>query len=158
MMYCAKHPDTTTNLSCGRCENAICTRCMVHAPVGVRCRDCAQVRRLPTFDVSKVYLARGIGAGLVLGILLGSATAALLSYVFLGLMFIIVAIVGVGYLVGEGISAAVNRKRGRSLKFVAAGATLLAYSIISVFNPVATFSLYGLLAGGLALYAATSRF
>ena len=40
----------------------------------------------------------------------------------------IVAIVGVGYLVGEGISAAVNRKRGRSLKFVAAGATLPASS------------------------------
>ena len=92
-MYCAKHPDTETSVSCGRCEAAICTRCMVHAPVGVRCPDCAQVRRLPTFEVSGIYLARGIGTGLVLG-LLGGAAAALLSWLVPVFMLVIVAIVG----------------------------------------------------------------
>ena len=130
---------------------------MVHAPVGVRCPDCAQVRRLPTFEVSGKYLARGIGTGLVLG-LLGGAAAALLSWILPVFMLVLVAIVGVGYLIGEGISAAVNRKRGRSLKYVAGAATLLAFSIVSVVIPVVTFSLYGLLAGALAVYAATSRF
>ena len=40
-MQCAKHPDTETQLSCARCEKAICPKCLVHAPVGIRCRDCA---------------------------------------------------------------------------------------------------------------------
>ena len=156
-MYCAKHPDTATKVSCGKCEAGVCPRCMVHAPVGVRCPDCAQVRRLPTFDVGAKYLARGIGAGLVLG-LVGGVAVAVVSWVIPVFMLVVVAIVGVGYLVGEGVSAAVNRKRGRALKYVAAGATLLAYSIISAVAPAVTFSLFGLLAGGLALYAATSRF
>ena len=157
MMYCAKHPDTETSVSCGRCEEAICTRCMVHAPVGVRCPDCAQVRRLPTFEVSRIYLARGIGAGLVLG-LLGGAAAALLSWLLPVFMLVFVAIVGVGYIIGEGISAAVNRKRGRALKFVAGGATLLAYSIVSVSVPGVALSIFGLLAGALAVYTAINRF
>jgi hypothetical protein len=52
-MQCSKHPDTETQLSCARCEKAICPKCLVHAPVGIRCRDCAPARPART--------RRGIG-------------------------------------------------------------------------------------------------
>ena len=159
--YCARHPDTETNLSCGRCEEPVCPRCMVHGPVGVRCESCAQVKRVPTFDVTGAYLARAIGVGLALGIGGG------LGFSFLKLVFgwgpflDLLAVLGLGYLIGEGISAAVNRKRGCSLKFVAAGSMLVASSIISIFS-IAFLSLFGSLLGLLALagafYIAINRF
>ena len=40
--YCAKHPKAETRVRCGRCEQAVCLKCAVHGPVGVRCRDCAK--------------------------------------------------------------------------------------------------------------------
>ena len=42
MAHCYKHPKVPTNLSCGRCERPICTKCAVIGPNGVRCRDCAK--------------------------------------------------------------------------------------------------------------------
>jgi hypothetical protein len=39
-MYCANHPNVETELSCGRCGKPICTRCLVHMEVGIRCREC----------------------------------------------------------------------------------------------------------------------
>ena len=64
--YCPRHPKNETNLRCGRCEKLVCTECMVHTPVGVRCQDCGKLRRLPTYDVTASFLARGIVAGLLL--------------------------------------------------------------------------------------------
>ena len=42
--YCSRHKKEITRLRCGRCETPICTRCAVHGPAGVRCRDCARNR------------------------------------------------------------------------------------------------------------------
>jgi len=42
--FCAKHRKEPTRITCGRCETPICTRCAVHGPVGVRCRECAKNR------------------------------------------------------------------------------------------------------------------
>ena len=154
--YCAKHPDVQTNLRCNRCEKLICPQCMVHSPVGVRCPDCAQVRRIPTYDVTRPVLARAIAAGVVLGIASGLA-AGFISLLLPIFLLELAAIVAVGYLIGEGISVAANRKRGRSLKFVASGSTLIALTTISLFSP-ALFNLFGLLAGGAAFYVAINRF
>ena len=153
---CPRHPDTRTNLRCGRCEELICPRCMVHGPVGVRCPECAQVRPPPTYDVSASYLARAIAVGLVLGVV-GGVAFALLSPLLLRVQFLdVAALVGIGYLVGEGVSAAVNRKRGRALKFVASGGILVAYIVISIFG--ISISLFDLLAFAAAIYVAVNRF
>lgn len=40
--YCYRHPKEATNLSCGRCEKPICTRCAILGPAGPRCPDCAK--------------------------------------------------------------------------------------------------------------------
>ena len=42
--YCARHKKEATRVRCGRCETPVCTRCAVHGPAGVRCRDCARNR------------------------------------------------------------------------------------------------------------------
>lgn len=41
--FCYKHPKAPTNLSCGRCERPICTKCAVIGANGVRCRECAKL-------------------------------------------------------------------------------------------------------------------
>ena len=69
------------------------------------------------------------------------------------------AIVGVGYIVGGGISAAVNKKRGRSLMYVAGGSMLLAlFPIVISILFGATSSPYVILAVAAAFYTAVTRF
>jgi hypothetical protein len=41
-LFCYKHPKAATNLSCGRCERPICTKCAVIGPSGIRCKECAR--------------------------------------------------------------------------------------------------------------------
>ena len=42
-MYCYRHPDRETGVSCSECGRGICPDCMVFAPVGIRCPDHAGV-------------------------------------------------------------------------------------------------------------------
>ena len=46
-MYCYRHPDRETGLSCSECDRPICTDCMTVAPVGLRCPDHATNRQQP---------------------------------------------------------------------------------------------------------------
>ena len=134
----------------------MCPQCMVHAPVGIRCPDCARVRPVPTYDVSGVFMARAIGAGAVLGIVGGLIVSVII--LFVSIPFLWWALIGgLGYVVGEGISIAANRKRGRKLKFVAAGAMFVAVTAITLATGV-TYSLFGLLASGIAFYIAVNMF
>ena len=167
--YCAKHPRVETNLRCGKCGELICPDCMVHTPVGVRCADCAQVRRVPTYDVSGQFLARGVIAGVLLGVSFGVLFVAIFRFllpalpIFVSFAFVrilsVVVFLGMGYAIGAGISLAVNRKRGKSLKLIAAGSVLTAYLIMSFFGvAVALSSLFGLLATAAGFYLAINRF
>jgi len=38
---CYRHPGTLTALACSECDRPICGDCARHAPVGLRCPDCA---------------------------------------------------------------------------------------------------------------------
>ena len=155
--YCPRHPGVSTNLRCGRCEELICPGCLVHVPVGVRCPECAQTQTLPTFDVTGAYLARAIAAGVVLGVVGGVVGGVVLGELF-GLPFLgPIVIVAVGYLAGEGISMAANRKRGRSLKYVAAGSVIISVLTISLVS-IGPMTIFDLLAGAYAVYVAVNRF
>ena len=129
-MQCATHPKVETELTCGRCDRPICPRCLVQTPVGARCRQCAGVRRLPTFEVSPAYAARGLGASLVAGAVVGAAWAGLLSN-NLGVAgyFVFFVALGIGYAVGEAVSWATNRKRGPALQGIAVAGVVEAYLI-----------------------------
>ena len=150
---CYIHPDVETALSCGNCERPICVQCVVQHPVGIRCHECARVRKVPVFDVSTPYYGRAVGAGIGIAIA-GTLGLFLLTAVLpFGFFFLMIAFVGVGYLVGEGISKAVNRKRSRGLQYIAGGCVFVTYVLTGL-----TFTgLYGLLALAAAIYVAVSR-
>ena len=40
MTFCKKHPLSETNVRCSRCEDFICTNCMVPASIGYQCPSC----------------------------------------------------------------------------------------------------------------------
>ncbi len=69
-MYCARHPKEETSLTCGRCGKPICVRCVVHADVGIRCRECAPAR--PTNLGKRTSLVGG-GLGLLVLIVVGGS-------------------------------------------------------------------------------------
>ena len=41
--FCYRHKKEPTLLSCGRCGNPICTKCVKMGPAGPRCPDCAKM-------------------------------------------------------------------------------------------------------------------
>ena len=56
-MYCYRHPDRETGVSCSECGRGICPDCMVFAPVGIRCPDHAGVAQGPARVTSGVRRA-----------------------------------------------------------------------------------------------------
>ena len=79
MTECPRDSGVATNLRCARCEDPICPRCMVYAPVGSKCPDCASIGGPQIFKVSQGDLIRiGILGGMA-AIGLGVAVAAVLG-------------------------------------------------------------------------------
>jgi hypothetical protein len=100
---CVNHPRQETAVRCGKCAKPICTRCMVSTPVGMRCRECAQLRRLPQFDVGPNLLVRAVPAGLAASTLAWFIVAYIPFFrFFLGIL--------VGAAVGEVMSRLARRR------------------------------------------------
>ena len=136
-MKCATHPEVETNLRCGKCDQAICPRCLVQTPVGARCPDCAKLYKLPTFQVSTKYIAIAIGSGLGMAIVCGIVWGVIISSLDLFYLNLILA-VGAGYVIGEVVSLSVNRKRGTRLAIIAGLAVPLSY-LVSIMPPWGSF-------------------
>ena len=100
---------------------------MVQTPVGARCRECANVRRIPTYNVGTSYLLRAGGAALFAGIGLGIAWAIFnpITFFFFGVF----AGLLIGFGCGEAVSLAANRKRGPPLQAIAVGGVIVAYLV-----------------------------
>ncbi|MBI4337423.1 MAG: hypothetical protein HY683_06310 [Chloroflexi bacterium] len=142
-MQCTYHPDTETVLRCSKCETPICPRCLVQTPVGARCRDCARLSRLPTYAVRPVVLLRGLVAGLATGLALGLALAVIVR---LGMVPLFLAVwvapgyfLGAGYLVGEAVSLATNRKRGGLLQAIAVLGYIVAFLGLQLLTPLVSW-------------------
>jgi len=129
-MRCARHPKVETRLACGRCETPICPRCLVMTDVGARCPDCAPMRKLPQFEISPLFILRGLSAALAAGVAAGLLWGALIPG-FFGFFIIFIGI-GIGYAVAEPVSWAANRKAGTALQVVAAAGVFLAYVVRSL--------------------------
>ncbi len=117
--------------------------------------------RLPTFQLSGGYALRGIAATVALGVGGGIVLAILLSFFpFFG-FFGFFLMYGLGYLIGEGLSAAVNRRRGRPYQYMAGAATLIATSPILVgtlaFGSLSLSSLFTLVGIVIAVAVAAGR-
>lgn len=126
-MQCATDPSVETELSCSRCGKAICGRCLVHTPVGARCRECANVRRIPTYNISGGLFARalaaGFGSGAAIGIVWWWFNPYSIIYVFFGVLLGLV----IGYAIGESVSLSANKRAGPPLQAIAVGGVALAY-------------------------------
>ena len=133
--YCARHPRVETRLACSKCEVLICPQCLVQTPVGARCPDCAQLRSLPTFELGPLILAKAAGTGVVLAGVTGFLWGLLFFDLFRLPFLPWVATIGIGYLIGEGISIVVNRKRGRYLQYIAGASMGLSYGVAGLVNP-----------------------
>ncbi len=131
-MKCTAHPNVETNLACGKCGTPICPKCLVHTPVGARCRDCAGLKRLPTYQVATTQYLKAIAIGLALALALGIAWSWLRAWVpYFGILGIFVA-AGAGYLIGEAISRSINRRRGTVLQIIGGICFVLTYAVSNV--------------------------
>ena len=128
-IFCARHPQVETYLRCGRCETPICPRCLVQTPVGARCRDCANVTRLPTFDVTPVFFARGFAGAMVAGVVVGAVWGGLKGPLGFSFFFAILLGFAAGWALSEAVSLATNRKRGLGLQACAVSGMALAFLI-----------------------------
>ncbi len=157
-MYCYRHPDTETALRCGNCGRPICVRCVVQHPVGIRCPECARPTKIPVLDVTPAYYVRavaaavGIGAVGVVGLILIDARLTPLGPLAFYLRWL--ALVGVGYIMGHGVSLAVNRKRGRGLQWIAGVAVVVVCLVVAPFVGLSLNDLFGLVALAIAGYVA----
>jgi membrane associated rhomboid family serine protease len=88
-MFCYRHPDRETGVTCSECGRPICPDCMVFAPVGIRCPDHAgqaqgaqrvasQVRRAGVAGTGAL-VTKGLIAANVLVFLINLAQGASLS-------------------------------------------------------------------------------
>jgi hypothetical protein len=155
-MKCPRHPDIETDLRCGKCEQPICSKCLVQTPVGARCPQCAALKKLPVFEVPRIFYVRAVAAGFISAGVLG----VIWPYIpFSGFLLFLIALV-VGYAIGEIISLSVNRKRGPGLQAIAGVSVLVCYIIRSLFeampgNFLNTFlNPYGLIAAALGIIIA----
>src|SRR6476660_2908502 len=62
-MYCYRHPNRETGVSCSECGRGICPDCMVFAPVGIRCPEHAGRPQGPARVTQGVRRASFAGQG-----------------------------------------------------------------------------------------------
>jgi hypothetical protein len=118
---CSYHPSVMTRLRCSRCGKPICPRCGVRTPVGLRCPDCAGVRGLPTYRTTSDALAKAVGAGLGVAIVVGVIWGYWPQW-----NFYLALLLGFG--VAEAMSWAAKGKRGADLQV--AGIAIVALGLI----------------------------
>ena len=153
-MRCLTHPEVETSLSCGRCGNPICPKCMVQTLVGPRCPDCANLKRLPTYEISLRHYLIAMGVGIAVATAAGFVWALISRAVpFLFLSLLIAA--GIGYAIGELISLATNRKRGPGLQTIAGISVATSFAVYYLFVPWLSF--YTLIGLALAILIAVTR-
>ncbi len=115
---CARHPKVETRLSCGRCGTPICPKCMVYTPTGIRCPDCAQVRRMPQYELTPRVYARVIPGALALSLGIGFVLS------FVGAIGFFGGII-VGMLVAAGLKRVSGYKQGREMEIIAGVSVVL---------------------------------
>ncbi len=71
-MVCYRHPRTETAVACSNCERPICTDCMVHAAVGIKCPECAAQSAGVRKAAKRPRVSAGVGTtGIVTKVLIG---------------------------------------------------------------------------------------
>jgi hypothetical protein len=156
---CARHPSVETGLRCVTCEDAICPRCAVDAPVGMRCPSCARpdggggLRRRP----DQLRAAIGVAA---LGAVLGGVVLGIFSE-FIG-FFTLIASWIVGLQIGQRVRTAAAGNTVDVVRYVGIAGAVGSVVVAQLFEGLAfdggalNISIYTLLRVGIAGYGAWS--
>jgi len=152
IVQCPKHPGVETALRCSRCEGPICPRCLVHTPVGARCRDCARIVRSPVYMLNSVQFVRAAGAALVGGVAMGLIWGFVLRPFSIGFLSIFIG-AGLGWVFTRAMELATGRKRGPVVVGCAVAGIGIAWGMQFLFVPT-HIALYGLVAVGVGVYFA----
>ncbi len=166
-MKCEKHPNTETNMECAECGRPICPACMVYAPVGIKCADCARQRGRAIAGPRPIYYVRAAGAGLIAAVIGGILLFEVGNLIPFG-SFIFV--MGLGLVIGEVVSRGAGRNTSLGLQIIAGTSAALAFLIAGNFTgyPILTangwnglffgrLDAFRLLLGLLGTYMATLR-
>jgi len=117
---CVNHPKRETGVRCSKCGDPLCTRCMVQTPVGMRCRACANLRRLPQYEIPALLLVRATAGGLISSFLAWS----IVSYVAYLRFFLSIF---VGLAVAAVMSSQAKQRDNRALEIAAAANVVLGF-------------------------------
>ncbi len=136
---CLRHPNTLSNLRCGRCNDLICPECMVQSPVGARCPECANIGQAPIFRSTSAELTRTIGLSVGMAVVVGGIYG-LIVWAMWNLPFnfqignvVASLIVGmVGAPVGEFVRRAGKYKFDKRFRTIAAGTMFLVW-VVGIF-------------------------
>src|SRR5215210_7972676 len=140
-MYCYRHPDRETRVSCATCGRPICTECMVQTEVGIKCPDDARLPRGARAGAMKRdQLAKSFLAGVAVAVL-----GALIVY-------FVLPQIGFGRLIlsavaGWGAGILVHRAGGRN-----GGPLAMAISGVAVAVAFAPALIQPVLNGNIPLY------
>src|ERR671933_1941383 len=140
-MYCYRHPDRETRVSCATCGRPICTECMVATEVGIKCPDDARLPRGARAGVMKRdQIAKSFLAGVAVALL-----GALVVY-------FVVPQIGFGRLIlsalaGYGAGTLVHRAGGRN-----GGPLAMAISGVAVAAAFAPAIVLPILSGNLPIF------
>ncbi len=110
-VYCARHPKTLTALSCARCGTPICPDCFIPGPVGMMCKNCADLGSSPLFQVRPERFALAVVAGIASGAIAGVLLQRIGFYIFFTAPII-------GGILGEIVLRAVGYKRGVKVAWI----------------------------------------
>lgn len=113
-MYCYRHPDRETLIRCSRCNRPICLKCQVRHPVGIRCRECAQIRKDPLSSLTPVQYVLAFATALGGGVIGGFIAP------FLGILFGIFIGPLIGGAIAEFVGRVIGYKRGLPLQIIVA--------------------------------------
>jgi hypothetical protein len=153
---CANHPARDTLLRCNRCEKPICTECAVLTPTGYRCKECVRSQQ-KVFDTAqpKDFVLGILTAGLLS--FLGSLLASLVGF------FVIFIAPAAGFVIAEAVRRVTQRRRGRLLFRLIAGAVAIGALINTIPLLLVTLmgfgnigSMLGLLWPGIYAFIVTS--
>ncbi|OGI04290.1 MAG: hypothetical protein A2104_06640 [Candidatus Melainabacteria bacterium GWF2_32_7] len=121
--------NTPTGLSCASCGKPICTKCMVSAHIGYKCRDCGQRNITHIEKITLKQYILGSLVGLAVGIATGYVWNVLSVY---GLFINLLVAYAIGFCVSKSISKAIGNKIGIKIQILAGIIVLISMA----YNPI----------------------
>lgn len=130
---CYYHPDTKTRLGCSSCGRPICTKCIVSAPIGYICPDCAGKNKTQAkINTSKRDYFFTFTNAFVAAVVLGYLWNFLKPF---GPFIMWASAYVVGYAVAKIITSLTKFKTTKTLNIITAMITVIAI----VYNPILIF-------------------